>query len=295
MSEITNHDNEPQQELPPIQKTPEQKTEIELSPEAIEAIMAKVQDIDSPGLAYHLPNTGRLDSIFENGILGQEKDAKEKPTNRRDWAKKVRKNKREVVFFNITGRGDKELDELSYGAKSSDTEIANSYYVRPNQNHNKYVILFNLSGFKEKEPNEDYRNERFQNKSREYRPDLLQSRHRIEGYEDWKDTGFDPEKADKIPFSRISTEYGYFLSYRVAQRYFEGIAIKPSGTEEEQVKNMIAESESVSKMMLEKYKGKENLLIPIYDVHGNLLWPKQMNYEEVKKFVAERDAQKEST
>lgn len=35
-----------------------------------------------------------------------------------------------------------------------------------------------------------------------------------------------------------------------------------------------------------------NSFVPIYDAGGNLLWPRQMSYEEVKKFVAERDKEK---
>lgn len=37
---------------------------------------------------------------------------------------------------------------------------------------------------------------------------------------------------------------------------------------------------------------KENALLPLYDAAGDLLWPKRMSYEEVKKFVAEREEEK---
>ena len=33
--------------------------------------------------------------------------------------------------------------------------------------------------------------------------------------------------------------------------------------------------------------------LPIYDKDGNLLWPKEMSYKEVRKFVKERDKEKE--
>jgi hypothetical protein len=33
--------------------------------------------------------------------------------------------------------------------------------------------------------------------------------------------------------------------------------------------------------------------IPVFDINGNMLWPKQMSYEEVKKFVEERNKEKE--
>ena len=35
---------------------------------------------------------------------------------------------------------------------------------------------------------------------------------------------------------------------------------------------------------------KPELLVPIYDLNGNLLWPKQMSYEEVKKHIEEKHA-----
>ena len=37
------------------------------------------------------------------------------------------------------------------------------------------------------------------------------------------------------------------------------------------------------------FKDDKEKLLPVYDAVGNLLWPKQMNYEEVKNFVEERD------
>ena len=36
------------------------------------------------------------------------------------------------------------------------------------------------------------------------------------------------------------------------------------------------------------------IFITIYDTSGNLLWPKKMSYEEVKKFVAEKNEKAES-
>ena len=56
-------------------------------------------------------------------------------------------------------------------------------------------------------------------------------------------------------------------------------------------KNLIRAQE-IATIMQEEYKNKQELNLPIYDVDGNLYWPKQMTYEEVKKFVAERDKDK---
>ena len=48
----------------------------------------------------------------------------------------------------------------------------------------------------------------------------------------------------------------------------------------------------VVRAMQETYKNKPEMMVPIYDRGGNLLWPQQMSYEETKKFVAERDETK---
>jgi len=40
------------------------------------------------------------------------------------------------------------------------------------------------------------------------------------------------------------------------------------------------------------YEETSENLIPAYNESGDLLWPKQMSYEEVKRFVAERDKNK---
>lgn len=52
-------------------------------------------------------------------------------------------------------------------------------------------------------------------------------------------------------------------------------------------------AKKISDEVIKANKGKPKNLLPIYDFDGNLLWPKQMSYEEVKKFVAEKDKNKE--
>jgi len=37
---------------------------------------------------------------------------------------------------------------------------------------------------------------------------------------------------------------------------------------------------------------KSSCLLPVYDENGNLLWPRQISYEEVKQFVDARDVEK---
>lgn len=169
----------------------------------------------------------------------------------------------------------------------------------------------------------------FDQKNRTFRSDD----NRPEEYLKWKATGFDPNERIKSYNDYnggIDTEMGFVLSHRVAPRYFTGIVIKPFRSmleeeihqelqnrtnrygyysasdkkdflsyanleriEDERSDELLKEAKRIAELMKKVSKGKINLLVPIYDVHGNLLWPKQMSYEEVKKIVTGREKQKE--
>lgn len=73
---------------------------------------------------------------------------------------------------------------------------------------------------------------------------------------------------------------------RISGSYWDS-SIKDSGNIENQ-QNTTQEIVHIQQQIFRK----ETAMIPIYDQKGNLLWPKQMSYEEVKKFVAERDEKK---
>lgn len=49
----------------------------------------------------------------------------------------------------------------------------------------------------------------------------------------------------------------------------------------------------VVEAMTATYKDKPEMMVPIYDRGGNLLWPKPMGYEEVQRLVAHRDKARE--
>ena len=48
----------------------------------------------------------------------------------------------------------------------------------------------------------------------------------------------------------------------------------------------------ITNKMTSLFKSQPELSRPIYDINGNLLWPRQMTHEEVRQFVAERDSKK---
>ncbi|OGY30868.1 MAG: hypothetical protein A2805_03660 [Candidatus Andersenbacteria bacterium RIFCSPHIGHO2_01_FULL_46_36] len=287
----------------PMQQEPESENsehpaapETELSPEVLEKVMEKVRDIDKPGIGYHelQGKKENLESIFRDGLLGTDflvedrvgrKSVKEQ--GREDWKKNAREHNA-VVFFNITGTVE--------SSRSKDLEIAQSYYVEPSFK-NSTVILFDIGKFKENETTL----KRF---STGDRPRVIPESKTYQRDSYNKDFGVD-------------TEYGFILHYRVAPRFFEGVAIKLSrplnereiqegiwkgktefnlrnnaGAEDRDQRKLLQEAERIATLMQKVNKDKGRSLVPIYDVHGNLLWPKQMSYEEVKKYVAERATDK---
>ena len=128
------------------------------------------------------------------------------------------------------------------------------------------------------------------------------------------------------------TEYGFVTEERISSKKFRGLVIRPTRLQKgNEIDQSIAQSKAVAgigwNQNIEKQRRKEsseilvadtdpehlqeeaNLLairvvralqgldkqdrlIPIYDIQGNLLWPKQMSHEEVKQCVAERETRK---
>jgi hypothetical protein len=123
---------------------------------------------------------------------------------------------------------------------------------------------------------------------------------------------------DEDGFPKPDAECGFELSHRVAPRLFKGIVIKTTReiTDEEMRAEMVdwnwskeqedeqirmsrqspefcrvednspellqARAEEIAKEMIETYKNNPERLLPIYDVDGNLLWPKQFSIEEIR-------------
>lgn len=293
--------------------------EKELSPEVVEKIMEKVQDIDEKGIAYSVVHTGKniyewadweglegsekemfikkeeaqekecssgvLKKIFTEGLLGGPQGA---GITKEKWAIDIKK-KPLMVHFNIAGRA-REHFENQY------REIAQSNYVRTfKYKRGSITVLFDINHFKEVEP----RCERLKNRTFSvndlysvfiYGEQTAKHRHEL-----WREKfgELKPGDSEILKFSvfkamrkenlideegrpKAHTEYGFELANRVPPRYFTGI-IDDYGP-----------AENIANLLKEKKN-----FIPIYNKRGDLLWPKKMSYEEVKKFVAKRDKKKE--
>jgi len=211
-------EQEPSQEE--VLKSLESTVEEELSPEVVEKIMEKVQDINATGIAFS--GLGELDSnnlgsLFKNGLLGDnwkshdvphEKYLKNLPTEEKvkKWTERTKESKDTIVHFNITGRMEesriweenKGKVPFVYRGRKIKSQIDLSQW---SASENGVTILFDVSSFKEQPNTRGHDGQHGSvGRAKTYRAD-------------------DPTGEINMPES----EYGFIASSRVAPRYFRGI------------------------------------------------------------------------
>ena len=325
--------------------------EIKLTPEIVESIMDKVQDIDAKGVAYpriggtgdpgrlareakeksiNWPTEGKSRSqvvqeiwemwnslperekkAFENdwekemsnikriltrGLLGltykdsdglERKDFKDNALALFEKNKSQEEGKNVFVHFNITGRGGHEKKHYHNGK----TEIAHSYWVAPNT----ITLLFDLGSFEEM-PSEGYEsqiykmeNEIVGKKYQHNDPQLFgfyeeikEARGRDLTREDLKNKkGYMVESFDEEGRSVPSSEYGFVLTPSVKPTYFRGLVIDLISLRGKDFIDVERVVDDLGNLLLRTYGNSPDLLIPIYDTDGNLVWPKKKSHEKI--------------
>jgi hypothetical protein len=321
-----------------------EKKEEELSPETLELIMRKVQDIDAPGIAYSVvedrisendlygnpPYEGafdKLDRVLPEGLIGTDywygRDISQErgdSITTRKWKENIRKKRKGLVHFNITGRTLYIDDCLSEKGSNTREDDLNRWKPKIAKNQwsvtsggDSLVILFTLENFKEKEPllkriikdkgEEILNEERFNFKQRvnEYRCASANTQEELKKY-----------RLGKSSETIAEDEFGFALSFRVSPRHFTGLIFgngegnylnwkeQKDGTirleidkEGSKYKKYIEKIKEVAELEKNIFGDKISRYVPIYDIGGNLHWPKEMTYEEVQKFVRERDAKEQ--
>ena len=267
-------DKEKESEIETVEK--------ELSPEVIGMIMDKVQDIDKEGigfwaLRYYLEGFRKkeenLKSIFKNGIMGTYSNIYRRGSVDSKEYGKLLKEKKVYSNFNIIGRIN---DHYQYIGRR---KILNAEWT--NFKNTGYILLINASKFEE-----------IDNKGAEGRDKINWNRLKIRQF-------MANNPATRIG-KKTDSEFGFMLSGRVAPRYFTGLMINADNygfaKENEEInKDLKLLTIKSVKCMKETYQDKPNLFVPIYDHKGNLIWPKKMTYNQVKKFVAEKNMEKKET
>ncbi len=206
------------------------------------------------------------------------------------------------TFFNIVGRLISVEDRSGKVDPNKDgPEIMRARYSHSISNRPRVSIIFDITPFEEN--NFDFYkilNNRYartpKSKRREYHANI--------GPDDL--TKYNWKEVREI---KTGPGAGFLIRSRIAPRFFRGVVvgyflhslerdINKSGEQ----RSIIDESpegqakfqkavESVKEIMLKKVQGG-SLALPVYGASGNLIWPKQMSYEEVKKFVERRDKDK---
>lgn len=307
----------------------ESNPEFELTPEIESLIMDKVQDIflfntamtrvgrldligDTKFAGQELANT--LKNIFRFGILGSAtkmtKNGRvdiynmDDPDVNKKWATEARQNRSPRVHFNIIGK-----------SLAPKTNTNNPYYNEITPSLGRVSLIFDIEGIKDITSETV---EKTPDLSRDYgmpeddflsaithQPSLLKQRGKTYRLND--EVGLDLmrnhkyTKDDVYKLGRFD-EYGFVLAHRVQPKRFKGLVVNyernfqhsaESLTDEKILKlHQIANTKIFSSMVLSSCQANPGLAIPVYDSNGNLLWPKQMTYEEVVKFVEERDKEK---
>jgi hypothetical protein len=289
--------------------TPEHKEE-ELSPEVIEQILEKVLDINQEGTAYTfvssirfntlplsdfpekylpeevleesaLPYAAKLKSIFSHGLLGRPtREGYEVPSGKtpQEYWKETVQAKKGLIHFNIIGRTEEGFKEVS--RKRLFHWLGSAEEQKRKRFSFNTAVLFDLSGFEEDMPTPGF-HDPVDMRSKTFRP--------VESYNQPEKQLTRDEKGRPMP----EAEWGFVAAFRIRPARFKGIAVDISGAEKYASSDW--GQKLISKITSAMREGvrDNHYLVPVYDQDGNLLWPKQMSYEEVKKFVVERDKLKE--
>ncbi|MFH1291783.1 MAG: hypothetical protein ABIH87_01115 [bacterium] len=288
MSERPTNPNLPKPEIP--------KQEVELSPEVIEMVMEKVEDIYTPGTAFHVLNALQkwhgekgnvtdietIDDVLRDGVLGKIPERGEEPLSRHRGAfvEDIKSGKMPRVWFDIVGRSARyNLPHDSIWMQGGVVSVA---------------IIFDLSKFSDGiGQEEDYRQKLEELKKRgstDPEADYRKEHEKIGTF--FSSSAYRPLDHNLFNtkgFTMSNEGSGFTLFGRVSPRHFRGIILRlrKQGQKELKVEDdqtrIQGEVDKIVSKQLKTYKNKPEMLLPIYDSRGHLLWPKQVDYKELYK------------
>jgi hypothetical protein len=237
------------------------------------------------------------------------------------WKNKTRSNKNTIIHFNITGRMDETKkvwgqrndprwkdrfdDYMKDGKMQSEIDM-----VGWTKRRDGVTILFDPSNFKESSEGQGP-GYHVQRRPKTFRPDshmrvMDESKPEFEyGFILWHRVA--PKYFSGL-FLRIHKPVHIYTDEEVKKKlegwvdprrpdYQEIVEYRKKELNDEEERTPQDETDpiliqkriqEVVGTMEATYKDKPEMMVPIYDRGGNLLWPRQMSYEDIQQFVAEK-------
>ena len=301
----------PDQEKP--RTTEQSQVDFVLSPEVEAMVMKKVCNVNEKGngitaimgfRADSEENLKKLNDILEMGLLGNAEHKIKDANNRKAaWVKAARGGQAKI-WMNIVGAGgDIQFVSDAFYFSCDGTELG---------------FLLDLKSYKHKLT--AIKDESC-GTSRSYRASPGGGLGMIERKA--VAAGFNPEgtweelkafliaNREKLEVTDETLKYfgqyyiadsenGFVASPRIAPRNFKGLVFRPTrgiirgsytGRVIKETDKTVADKKlrQIVQQILSTYSQKPELIMPIYDIDGNLLWPNQMSYAEVLKLIEKRE------
>jgi hypothetical protein len=280
-----------------------------ITPEVLETVFNKVQDIKEEGTAFLALGSNdtsgvgegisleqRLELVLKTGVLNpnllgailkNEGKGEEGEVIHVEGEPDLKK--RGNIYFNIIGKSAKWNYDTE---KWEEVKIENDGYLSDMKDEvDNIALIFDLDKFRS-EREVDY-------KEFLESPEIFNEKR--EGW-NWKNPpksraytynarmgSFNRALDTEIPFTSeglpmADAGFGYVLANRIPPRFFKGLVLRPQeGNSSDILVKKVIEAMSLN--------SKPENLVPVYDIKGNLLWPKQLSHDEIIEMKKREGAQ----
>ncbi len=223
-------------------------------PEQIEKVMQKVQDILKPGTPYTALGGAYIPSIsriLTEGVLSRGQYT----SSLKDWAVQTKKTRQRLASGPVDAgtRNFRDIETLGVFVNLVESGDEKIHPYIGSEIYEQIILILNLTDYKK-----------------------LDSKGIYGRYDQGKVPVAKTIESTAIDGSHQRT-LGYFVSYMIPPKNFAGII-------------NTGRFGYFYLSVLKRAMIESDRLLPVYDIRGNLLWPKRMEHDEVKKFVAERES-----
>ncbi|MFC1615546.1 hypothetical protein ACFL21_00245 [Patescibacteria group bacterium] len=277
----------------------------EVDAETIRTVMDRVIDINKRYNPFSVVRADKISEIFEHGLLGTSKDQPGikrenfyNETSKEAYLELIRRGICAEVFFSIVGRN---VRDEAWEHQRIDQY---NYYFKPGRD--QIAIMFNLSPYEEtvipgKDPLKCGEFSAYDGMEGDPRYLACDNRGRPKPYIEY---GF--RLSNEVPrsfFTGVLFNMRRELSEVEYEQRITELLIKNrssrcslpyerdesylrkdeslSFVEETDHEKLTQRANEIAQEMMKANQGMPSLMVPIYDIHGNLWWPRQICYKQL--------------